>query len=365
MKKKYIWITFFYLACAAFGFFGAYFGLFDIFFADLSLLNIGAFCLLFLISLFLIINIHEFGHFVFGKLLGYQLLMYQIGILNFTYENGKMKFSFKKTKGFDGFCAMIPSEGTNAFDKKHLLFYAGGIIFNIVTGVVALVIAPQLTNFYIRNFNYLFGFISIILAFINLVPFKTSGNQYTDGKYIIGIISGNQQVRGLLALQNVMTQLAGGIRPKQLNFDQNELGQFEDPTLDFLQYFQALDQGNDSLAKTQIEKIISKLDDVSSIALPGYYYEIITAGILFGQPDWVETYYPKAEKMLNLDRDLNGERVKAYYAWYKDNISKAKQHIKQAKAVADKFPFRGQAQMELSLINQLEAKIEQLSPSAQ
>lgn len=365
MKKKFIWKTLFYLVCAAFGFFGAYFGLFDIFFADLSLLNIGAFCLLFLISLFLIINIHEFGHFVFGKWLGYQLLMYQIGILNFTYENGKMKFSFKKTKGFDGFCAMIPSEGTNAFDKKHLLFYAGGIIFNIVTGVVALVIAPQLTNFYIRNFNYLFGFISIILAFINLVPFKTSGNQYTDGKYIIGIISGNQQVRGLLALQNVMTQLAGGIRPKQLNFDQNELGQFEDPTLDFLQYFQALDQGNDSLAKTQIEKIISKLDDVSSIALPGYYYEIITAGILFGQPDWVETYYPKAEKMLNLDRDLNGERVKAYYAWYKDNISQAKQHIKQAKAVADKFPFRGQAQMELSLINQLEAKIEQFSNSAQ
>jgi len=366
LKKKHLWLILFYLGCAAIGFFGAYFDLFSGLLDHLTIENALIYLLLFLISLFLVINIHEFGHFVFGKLLGYKLLMYQIGLLNFTYENGKMKFSFKKTKGFDGFCAMIPPKDASAFDKRNLLYYAGGIGFNVATGILALVALSITENPSLRSFIYIFAWMSIILGLFNLIPFKTAGNQFSDGKFIIGILRQNEHVSAMLALQNVVTQLAGGIRPKKLNFDHKELANFDDPSLFLLQYFHALDQENDDKAKELIEKLISRLDDVSSIALPGNYYEIITAGILFNQSEWIEKYYSLVEKTLNHDRDLNGERVKAYYAWYTGNQDQAKQHIERAKAVADKFPLRGQAEMELALLDRLEQKINSdLTPAEQ
>src|SRR5690625_6994526 len=102
---KLIWLLLFYLGCFALGFLGAYYGfsLID----DFTPENLLVFLLLIYVALFLIINIHEFGHFFFGKLLGYRLLMYQIGFLNFTYEYGKMKFSFKRNKRLSSYCELV------------------------------------------------------------------------------------------------------------------------------------------------------------------------------------------------------------------------------------------------------------------
>src|SRR5690625_4281021 len=352
---KLIWLILFFLVCYALVFLGVYYGfsLID----DFTPENLLVFLLLIYVALFLIINIHEFGHFFFGKLLGYRLLMYQIGFLNFTYENGKMKFSFKKIKGFSGFCAMVPMKDTDMLDHKHVLFYSGGIIFNVATALVSLVALPFVSGIYVQGFIYIFSSLSILLGLINLMPFKTAGNQLTDGKFIIGIFKNDEHIRALLTLQNQTTKLAAGIRPKELSFDQEELAGFDDPSLLLMQYLQAMTQSNAQEPNRPNERIINLLDDVSSIALPAYYYEMITAGILFDQPEWVDTYYPLAEKTLKRDRDVNGERVKAYYAWYTENESQAKEHIEKARSVADKFPLQGQAKMELDLINRLERQM--------
>ena len=52
------------------------------------------------IGTFIQINIHEFGHYIFGKILGYKLMSYRIGIFTWNYENGKMKFSIIKNNGY-------------------------------------------------------------------------------------------------------------------------------------------------------------------------------------------------------------------------------------------------------------------------
>ena len=91
------------------------------------------------LSIFICINLHELGHFVLGKLAGYRLLAFQIGFLHWGKENDKMRFSFRRAKGFGGYCAMIPP-GASLPIVKHKLYYAGGILSNILTGAVFLLL---------------------------------------------------------------------------------------------------------------------------------------------------------------------------------------------------------------------------------
>src|SRR5690625_7808563 len=120
--------------------------------------------------------------------------MYQIGVLNFTYEDGKMKFSFKKIKGFSGFCAMVPMKDTDMLDHKHVLFYSGGIIFNVATALVSLVALPFVSGIYVQGFIYIFSSLSFLLGLINLLPFITAENKLLDSKFLIGILYNDEYI---------------------------------------------------------------------------------------------------------------------------------------------------------------------------
>ncbi|MBU5595129.1 hypothetical protein KQI76_08120 [Amphibacillus sp. MSJ-3] len=360
MKKKKLLSILMIALCVIIGFsIGIFLAIYDVS-IDFTLTDIVILYLLLMLSLFCVINIHELGHYLFGKLLGYQLLMYRIGFLSFTYENGKMKFELIKNKGYSGLCAMVPPKGSDFRDKKHILYYGGGIIFNILSGLLILFALPFATNLYTKSFIYLFSLSSLLLGLINLIPFKTAGNQLSDGKIIFSMIKIEQTVPSMLATMNLYTQLAGGIRPKKLNFNLDYLTDTSDPSLLLLQYYQALDrEDNDQIAQFA-NKLIQGIDDFSTIILPGIYNELITAGVLLNKPEWVTKYYALNEKTLTRDHDLNGERVKAHYYWYLGDFDQAKKHIKQAKAVANKFPIRGQISMEQLLIANLEKRLEQV-----
>lgn len=365
MKKKYLLYILFLILFLVIGFYGGYLLATNNIVENLTPKDLLILFLSFILIQFLVINIHEFGHFLFGKLLGYQLIMYQIGPLAFTYENGKMKFRLKRAKGFAGLCAMIPSKDTNSLEKKHLFYYAGGIILNLLTGLASLLVLPFISSLNGQLSIFLFAGISILLGLTNLIPYQTSGNHFSDGKIIFGILRQDPNTVAMLTLQNTFTQLAGGIRPSKLIIEDSQLAGEHDPSLVLLQYFQAMDQDESARAIDLAKRLIKLLDKVPSVTLPGFYYELITAGILFNQPTWIETYYPLAEKTLKSDRDLNGERVKAYYSWYTGNETQALQHIEQAKSVANKFPIRGQIKMELMLIDKLAEKLQQNEQAVQ
>lgn len=356
MKKKGLLSLIFIIIFAVFGFFLGFISAEHDLFIDFRLIDLIVFYLFLIVTLFCVINLHEFGHYLFGKLLGYRLIMYRIGILSFTFENDKIKFEWIKNKGYDGLCAMIPPKDADFHEKKHILYYAGGVLFNFLSGLLILFALPFVLSFYGRCFIYIFSIFSILLGFINLIPFKTAGN-YTDGKIILELLKKDQNVSKIITTMNRYTQLAGGIRPKDLSLDPNFLIDTTDPLLLLLHYYQALDQENDQQASLIIDQIINQLENFSTIALPGIYNELITAGVRFNLPEWVDKYYTLNEKSLTKDNDLNGERVKAYYAWYVGNIDQAREHIKKAKEVANKFPVRGQIKMELMLVTNLENKL--------
>jgi len=119
-----------------------------------------------LISLYLVILLHELGHYISAKILGFSPLLISVG-------TGREIINLKKIK-----IKLIPAGGMVKFsnhdwdlmsrrDKKLIAFF--GVLAVIVFGLV------------IWNFNSMAGLIAISSSLINLIPLMNSKN---DGNII-------------------------------------------------------------------------------------------------------------------------------------------------------------------------------------
>ena len=94
-----------------------------------------------LLVLLLLITVHEFGHYVTGKLLGFKINEFSIGfgkaLYKKTKKNGEV-FSVRLVP-LGGFCAFEGEDEENPSPKafnnqkpwKRMIVLAGGVFFNI------------------------------------------------------------------------------------------------------------------------------------------------------------------------------------------------------------------------------------------
>lgn len=307
-----------------------------------------------IVSAILVINIHEFGHFVFGMMYDYELMSYRIGFFSWSKENGKIKFKVIKNKGYSGLCAMIPKVETSV--SKDVLFYAGGILFNLITGLITIVLSVLYTeNQYLIVFFNFFGVISIFLGFLNLLPIM-SGNNPSDGKVIWSLILKKPFAKELLINKRLLLELAAGIRPSQIDIPTINNNEISGITLQqlFIAYFKALDTNNLAQMIEYAKILEDNINLYPTIALPGLLYELCYLGCITNDLNKAKTYYNRSGSILLKDKDLNGCRVKAYYEYYvNNNLDEALELCKDGLEVADKFPIKGQALMEQDLIKSL------------
>lgn len=313
--------------------------------------------LFFIIASFININLHELGHFCFGKLFGYHLISYRVGFLTWNNVNGQMKFSLTKNKGYGGLCAMIPPEA-NLPLYKHLLYYGGGILVNLASGIVFLLplfLSGGGTET-VELFFLILGVFAICSGIINGVPF-ISGNFASDGKVIWSIIFKRPFAAQMIEVNKILAQLSSGIRPRDLQFASSinlKDPQMYDISLLINSYYKALDSGNLENTVLLAELLERNLQLIPSPSLPALYYELTFIGCITENRQQAEKFYEKAGKLLKHDVDVNGFRVKAYYEYYMNqNASAAKDYCDKAIAVADQFPLKGQALMELELVHAL------------
>ena len=110
-----------------------------------------------MISYVIVVNVHELGHFIFGKLSGHKLLKYKLGIFALELENNKYKLIIEKTKGFDGACLMTPIK-SKISRRSSLLLFSGGLIMNLITVIIIGIIFFMNINLIWELYNFLLLF---------------------------------------------------------------------------------------------------------------------------------------------------------------------------------------------------------------
>ncbi|MDL2244869.1 hypothetical protein LJC54_05125 [Parabacteroides sp. OttesenSCG-928-J18] len=317
------------------------------------------------LSFILAIQLHEIGHFLFGKLSGYKLLMLKFGPLCYKYENGKYKLAWEKAVGYAGLCMMMPPE-EELQDSRHILYYAGGVTTNILTGAIAILLTFLFPAWH-ANLTvalWIFGIISIFLGVTNLLP-RIVQNNPTDGKIIFSILRKEELAKDMTFLNRVMQQMVVGVRPGDIALLNQPLEEENEPNQFFIyriiyHLFNALDR-DDKEKVTHCCRLMEKhIDTIPSAVEIQMKMEFLCVYCLLGEIEKAQAFYDIVKQRLEKENDMSGYRIKAYVAYHlHENKEEAAACCEKALSVADSFPMKGQTLMEKELVNSLLASIYQ------
>ncbi|WP_089830660.1 site-2 protease family protein [Halolactibacillus halophilus] len=303
-----------------------------------------------LVVLFLAINIHEFGHFVFGKLVGMDLLIYRIGFLEWKKVNGAFRVSVEKMHGYGGLCGMIPNRLGDISNRSFIIYFFGGALFNLISAFLGYMLILH-TSGLLQVFLWVFVILSVFLGVSNLFPFKTTTMMMSDGAYIVGLIKGEKAVTDLVEMMNFSAQLQAGVSPGQLNFELVKENDSIHCTL--LKHLQALEQLDFNSLKETKAMLGERVDTSDIFTRKSVLNELVVASILLDDHEDVKKWR-KVLTHIEKDRDANGYRTKAYLAYYDGDLTLVKEAIDQGRAVLHHYPSLGQQTTEAVLFNYLE-----------
>lgn len=174
------------------------------------LVAIGAFIL----SLAILIPIHELGHLVCGLMTGYKFVSYRIFNFTILKENGKFHIKNFAIQGTGGQCLLTPPD-LPIQEIPTGWYNFGGVFANLILLVIAIPFFLLDLNPYVAEALGIFVLTDIFLILINGIPMQ-AGGVGNDG-YNIKILRKN-----LLSKQGIINQLRAnsliqnGMRPKDM-----------------------------------------------------------------------------------------------------------------------------------------------------
>ncbi len=138
----------------------------------------------------LIVALHESGHTLVGILVGMKLRAFIVGPFQWRIREGKWEFHFelRQILATSGATGVVPTS-SDFPDRARLCMLTAGVFTNTATGLIALWLAVAgVVPLQIQSVFALFGIFSMVIAAVNLVPFRT-GENYSDGAQIYQLLS--------------------------------------------------------------------------------------------------------------------------------------------------------------------------------
>lgn len=299
------------------------------------------------------IPIHEAGHWAAGALGGYRLVSWAVGPLVFTGSEGRVRLHVQPLgRGVGGLCMMLPP--VDASRGQRMLYYAGGILANLLAGALALAAAGA--GGLAAPFFAAAGVVNLLMAAMNFTPLRLSGAS-SDGRLLWGLWTGAPHVRRQIALEQAGARLAAGepfadVARSLPPDDGSEAGYTFQRT--FYGYFAALEAGDDAGARALLEEMLALEGQVLPIAMVPAYYEGCYQALLTGDGPAAEHWHGRAAQVLAKDGDANGLRVRATWALYHDgDAGQARALAARGLAAVAHYPLKAQAALEKRLLEQL------------
>ena len=369
-KKKFFKAIIFLMVCLCIGFFIGFIS--DVFFNDAintymektNLFTLPSFFLLFIIGYLIQIIIHEGGHLIFGLISGYSFVSFRVGSFTIINDNGKLKRKKFNIPGTGGQCLMMPPELKNG-TFPFILYNLGGVIVNLVASILGILIARNVNS----PFNFIWFVFSISGIFgvlTNGIPMKIGGIA-NDAYNILSMLKDKDTRQGFYIQLRVNGLQSQGIRIKDMPLDTFEVKDSSDlsnplnTALRLMEFNWHLDNMDFENGKKSLDTLLPYLDKI----IPVYRNEINCERIfleLVGDcdKDFIDNLYNKnlrkyikiAKFMINKTRILM-----AYETFYNDDKHKAMEYYKKIYKLADKYPIKGEADMELMLADWIKEKI--------
>lgn len=168
----------------------------------------------FILSLTLLVMIHEAGHLVCGLLSGYKFVSFRIFNFTFIKINGKVRIKRFSIAGTGGQCLLTPPD--LPLEKIPTAWYnAGGVLANILCLLPALPFLWCNINPFVKEALLIYILTDIILILLNGIPMKVGGVS-NDGHNIIMLRKDLKSKRALINQLKTNALIQNGVRPKDM-----------------------------------------------------------------------------------------------------------------------------------------------------
>jgi hypothetical protein len=160
------------------------------------------------VAILAVLVVHELGHVIAGKLTGFQFVAMHFGQLEVTPP---FRFTWLKKDPYPHAPASVLLLPLNSqrLRSRTILMTLGGAAANFISASPALFIPHP------GVFLAWFALFSVIAGIENLLPFSLRSN--SDGKQILRLLRNTGERERLLALQQLMSDLHGGVEPQNLD----------------------------------------------------------------------------------------------------------------------------------------------------
>ena len=326
-------------------------------------INILYFFISIVIGLYVQIIIHEFGHFIFGLLSGYQLVSFRVGSFTLVRTPEGMKIKRYNIPGTGGQCLMAPPKQESNGKYPMKLYNMGGILFNLIVSILCTIVYVISRNIAFKMVCLGFMLVGYYLFIVNGIPLKIGGIA-NDGYNVFS--SGDKDPIGQRAFYiqlDINARLSNGIQMNDIPFEDIALP--EDANLSnplvtgakILEYYWYMNRNELENAKNLLEQILAT-DKViplmrNMVKMERVFVEILTENKQSIIDDmWtkdVQRYIKQAKY------DIHARRVEVAMAMREDRQStKTKNAKEKYKKIEKNCPVIGELMLSNKLLRVLE-----------
>ena len=316
--------------------------------------------LIMLISYWIHIILHEFGHLIGGTLSGYTLISFRIFSIVLLRENKKTKIKKYSVVETVGECIMMPPEIKKG-KYPYLLYRIGGLAMNVITSVIALVLilgVDAVGKYPWNLWCVLFFIAGIINAIYNGVPIVFEGIP-NDGYILLHMIESNEARLAVHSQLLIYAFLSKGGSYSDVPYEQfciNQTGEIRNflvIRVKLLEYKWHLEH----LDFNQAAKCLEATNQFFNSLPRTYQYEINSEKLFIEimcehDRDIIDKLY-NADVRKYIDESqyaLSKNRLMmAYEAGVKNDMRGANKYYKQLKSGAKTAPIKGEIELELML----------------
>ena len=168
----------------------------------------------FIVSLTILVIVHEGGHLLCGLLTGYKFVSFRIFNLTFIKVDGKLKSKRFGIAGTGGQCLLDPPD--LPIDKIPTAWYnAGGVLANIIVGLLVLPLLWAHLHPMLMVAIVIFLITDLFLILMNGIPMQPGG--LGNDAYNMLYLNRNQAAkRGLVMQLRSNALIQNGVRPKDM-----------------------------------------------------------------------------------------------------------------------------------------------------
>jgi hypothetical protein len=179
--------------------------------------HFGVLPIILLIVSFGAIFVHEAGHLLAGRIVGFHFNSIQVAWFSFGFEYGKLTFRVRREMSMGGY-ASIQIGRIYRLRRRLMFFIAGGPAANILSLVVAVVTV----NWFDLHKSWLalpaecLAFVSVLFTLVSLLPLARPGYQ-TDGARLEMLLTSRDKSKRWFCLAALANQQRRGKPPKLWN----------------------------------------------------------------------------------------------------------------------------------------------------